>query len=66
MLASEEVSLDAASLRMRSTTDLALHATIATAQVVLERHLWLTMTEMKEADLVPFLDAQVASGSLLN
>ncbi len=66
MLASEEVGLDAASLRMRSTTDLALRATIATAQVVLERHLWLTMAEIKEADLVPFLDAPVSSGSLLD
>ncbi len=26
------------------------------------RGLWLTMTEMKEADLVPFLDAPVSSG----
>ncbi len=32
--------------------------------IVLERHLWLTMTEMKEADKVPFLDAPVLSGSL--
>ncbi len=32
--------------------------------IVLERHLWLTMTEMKEADKVPFLDAPVSSGSL--
>ncbi len=61
MLASEEVSLDAGSLRMRSAIDLALRGTIATAQVVLEHHLWLTM---KEADLVPFLDALVSSGSL--
>ncbi len=32
--------------------------------IVLERQLWLTMTEMKEADEVPFLDAPVSSGSL--
>ncbi len=64
----------AASLRyLRSVTDLALRATKATAQaiersmsslIVLERHLWLMMTEMKEADLVPFLDALVSSGGL--
>ncbi len=65
MLASEEAGLDAVSLRdLRSATDLALCATKATAQVVLERYLWLTMTEMKEADKVPFLDAPVSSGSL--
>ncbi len=66
MLASEEAGLDAASLRMRSATDLALRTTIATAQVVLEHYLWLTMMEMKETDLVPFLDASVLSGSLLD
>ncbi len=74
MLANEEAGLDSASLRnLRSATDLALCATKATAQaigcsmsslIVLERHLWLTMTEMKEADKVPFLDAPVLSGSL--
>ncbi len=74
MLANEEASLDSASLRdLRSATDLALCATKATAQaigrsmsslIVLEHHLWLTMTEMKEADKVPFLDAPVSSGSL--
>ncbi len=32
--------------------------------IVLERHLWLMMTEMKEADKVPFLHAPVSSGSL--
>ncbi len=56
MLAHEEAGLDAASLRdLRSVTDLALRATKATAQaigrslsslVVLERHLWLMITEM--------------------
>ncbi len=74
ILASEEAGLDAASLRdLRSVTDLALPATKATAQaigrsmsslMVLERHLWLTMTEMKEADKVPFLNALISSGSL--
>ncbi len=74
MLASEEAVLDSASLRdLRSETDLALRATKATAQaighlmsslIVLEHHLWLMMTEMKEADNVPFLDAPVSSGSL--
>ncbi len=71
---SEEAGLDAASLRdVKSATDLALRATKATAQaigrsmsslIVLERHLWPTMMEMKEADKVPFLDAPVLSGSL--
>ncbi len=74
ILASEEAGLDAASLRdLRSMTDLALRATKATTQaigqsmsslVVLERDLWLTLTEMKEADKVPFLDAPVSSNSL--
>ncbi len=74
MLANEEAGLDSASLRdLRSATDLALRATKATAQaighsmsslIVLERHLWLTMMEMKEADKVPFLDAPVSSGTL--
>ncbi len=74
MLANEDAGLDSASLRdLRSATDLALRPTKATAQaigrsmsslIVLERHLWLTMTEMKEADKVPFLDAPILSGSL--
>ncbi len=65
MLASEEAGLDAASLRdLRSASHLALCATKATTQVVLERHLWLTMMEMKEADKVSSLDAPVSSGSL--
>ncbi len=63
MLAIEEAGLDAASLRdLRSATDLVLHATNATAQaigrsmsslIVLECHLWLTLTELKEADKFP-------------
>ncbi len=65
MLASEDAGLNAASLRdPRSATDLALRAIKATAQVVLEHNLWFTMTEMKEADKVPFLAAPVSSGSL--
>ncbi len=32
--------------------------------VVFERHLWLTLTEMKEADKIPFLGAPVSSGQL--
>ncbi|KAL0173816.1 hypothetical protein M9458_029784, partial [Cirrhinus mrigala] len=53
--------------------DLALRATKATAQaigrsmpslVVLERHLWLTLTEIKDADKVPFLDAPVSPTGL--
>ncbi len=74
MLTSECSGLDSALLRdLRSATDLALRATKATAQeigrsmsslIILEHHLWLTMTEMKEADKIPFLDASVLSGSL--
>ncbi len=72
MLASEEAGLDVASLRdLRSVTDLALRATKTTAQaigrsmssLIVERHLRLTMTEMKEVDKVPFLDAPVSSDS---
>ncbi len=69
-----EAGLDSASLRdLRSMTDLPLRTTKATAQairpsmfslIVLEHHLWLTMTEMKEADKVRFLPAPVSSGSL--
>ncbi len=63
MLTCEEAGLDAASLRdLRSTTDLALRTTKATAQLVLERHLW--MMEMKEADKVPCLNAPFFSGIL--
>ncbi len=74
MLASEEAGLDAASLRdLRSVTDLALRATKVTTQaigrsisslIVLERHLWFTITEIKEAGKVPFLNAPASSGSL--
>ncbi len=70
MLANEEAGLESASLRdLRSATDLALHATKAighsmSSLIVLEHHLWLTMTEMKETDKVPFLGAPLSSGSL--
>ena len=58
---------------LRSATDLALRATKATAQaigrsmanlVVLERHLWLNLTEIKESDKVAFLDVPVSPSSL--
>ncbi len=74
MLANEGAGLDSASHRdLRSTTEKALRATKATTQaigrsmsslIMLERHLWLTVMEMKEADKVPFPDAPVSSGSL--
>ncbi len=53
---------------LHSVTDLALRATKMTTQaigrsmaslVVLERHLWLNLTEMKYADKIPFLDSPV-------
>ncbi len=53
MLATEEAGLDSAIGRSMSSL-----------VVLVERHLWLTMTEMKEADKVSFLDAPVSSGSL--
>ena len=58
---------------LRSATDLALRTTKATAQaigrsmanlVVLERHLWLNLTEIKESDKVAFLDAPVSPSGL--
>ncbi len=74
MLANEEAGLYSATFKdLRSATDLALRTTKATAQaiersmsslIVLERQLWLTMTEMKEADKFPFLDAPISSGFL--
>ncbi len=56
-----------------SATDLALRITKMTAQaigrsmaslVLLERHLWLNLTEMKDADKVPFLDSPVSPDGL--
>ncbi len=68
MLTSEEGGLDADSLRdLRRQTWLYAppsHRRSMSSLIVLERHLWLTITEMKEADKVPFLDAPVSSGSL--
>ncbi len=56
-----------------SPTDLALRATKATAQaigrsmaslLVLEYHLWLNITEITEADKVPFVNSPVSPTSL--
>ncbi len=56
-----------------AATDLALCATKTTPQafrrsmaslVVLERHLWLMLTEIKDADKVPFLDAPISPNGL--
>lgn len=65
---------DPASFReLRSATDLALCDTKTTAQsigrlmgslVVLKRHLWLTLTEIKDVDEVPFLDSPVSPTGL--
>ncbi|KAI2646366.1 Titin [Labeo rohita] len=70
----DKSALDPTTLaELRSATDLALRATKATAQaigrsmtslVVLERHLWLTLTEIKDADKVPFLDAPLSPTGL--
>ncbi|KAL0157079.1 hypothetical protein M9458_048325, partial [Cirrhinus mrigala] len=70
----DKSTLDPATLtELRSATDLALRATKATAQaidrsmaslVVLERHLWLTLTEINDVDKVPFLDAPVSPTGL--
>ncbi len=70
----DESEHDPATLReLRSTTDLALRATKTTAQaigrsmtsvVVLEHHLWLTLTEIKDADRVSFLDAPISPSGL--
>ncbi|KAI2646291.1 Platelet glycoprotein V [Labeo rohita] len=71
---SDKSALDPATMTdLRSATDLALRATKTTAQAigrsmanlaVLERHLWLTLTEIKDADKVPFLDAPVSPTGL--
>ncbi len=70
----DESEPDPVTLReLRSGTDLALRATKTTAQaigrsmaslVVLERHLWLTLTEIKDADRVSFLDAPISTSGL--
>ncbi|ROL42719.1 hypothetical protein DPX16_14126 [Anabarilius grahami] len=66
----DESGFDAPAFRdLRSATDLALRATKATAQaigrsmaslVVLECHLWLNLTEIKDTDKTAFLDAPVS------
>lgn len=65
----DESGPDSAFKELRSTTDLALRATRTTAQaigrsmanlVVLERHLCLNLTEIKEAYKVSFLDSLVS------
>lgn len=67
ILASTDKSgLDPATLReLRSVTDLALCTTKATAQAIGGSmasliDLWLTLTEIKDADKVPFLDTPVS------
>ncbi len=72
--AMDESEPDPVTLReLTSATDLALCATKTTAQamgrsmtslVVLERHLWLMLTEIKDADKVPFLDAPMCPNGL--
>ncbi len=58
---------------LRTATDLALRATKATAQVinktmvslvVLERHLWLNLTEIRDAEKMAFLDSPVSPKGL--
>ncbi|KAL0175517.1 hypothetical protein M9458_027847, partial [Cirrhinus mrigala] len=70
----DEGSTDPEVLReRRSPTDYALQATKVTAQaldramstlVAQERHLWLNLAEMKDAEKVRFLDAPVSQGGL--
>ncbi|ROL44250.1 hypothetical protein DPX16_4319 [Anabarilius grahami] len=70
----DESGVDEPAFRdLRSATDLALRATKATAQaighsmaslVVLERHLWLNLTEIKDLDKTAFLDAPVSPSGL--
>lgn len=74
LAATDESGPDVATLReLRSATDLALRATKSTAQaigrsmanlVVLERHLWLNLTEIKDADRAQFLDAPISPSGL--
>ena len=58
---------------LRSASDLALRATKTTAQalgrsmaslIVLERHLWLNLTEIKDADRTAFLDSPISTSGL--
>lgn len=59
--------------KLRSATHLALHATKATAQAirhamasleVLKRHLWLNLTEIKDADRTALLDSPIFHSGL--
>ncbi len=66
----DESGPDATAFReLCSATDLALRVTMAMAQAigrsmanlaVLERHLWLSLAKIKEADKVPFFDSLVS------
>ncbi|RXN13020.1 translation initiation factor IF-2-like protein [Labeo rohita] len=58
---------------LRAATDFALRATKVTARslgqvmstvVVQERHLWLTLAQMADADKARFLDAPISQGGL--
>ncbi|XP_057197561.1 uncharacterized protein LOC130558871 [Triplophysa rosa] len=58
---------------LRTATDLALRATKVTARalgramstmVVQERHLWLNLAQMRDAEKVRFLDAPISQGGL--
>ncbi|ROL49022.1 hypothetical protein DPX16_16637, partial [Anabarilius grahami] len=70
----DEAGHDSATFKeLRSATDLALCATKTMAQVigssmaslvVLERHLWLNLTEIKDADRAVFLDSPVSPTGL--
>ncbi|ROL55046.1 hypothetical protein DPX16_20307 [Anabarilius grahami] len=70
----DESGVDEPAFRdLHSATDLALRATKATAQaigrsmaslVVLERHLWLNLTEIKDLDKMAFLDVPVSPSGL--
>lgn len=70
----DETGPDPASFKdLRSATDLALRATKVATQavgramaslVILERHLWLTLTDIKDTDRVALLDSPVSSSGL--
>lgn len=64
----------AAFKELRSATNLALRSTKSTAQaidhamaslVVLESHLWLNLTEIKDADKTALLDSPVSPSGLV-
>lgn len=70
----DETGPDPASFKdLRSASDLALHATKVATQavgramaslVILERHLWLTLTDIKDTDRVALLDSPVSPSGL--